>query len=333
MLARIAVLVSGGGTNLQALLDAQRVGKLPHGEIVLVLSSKEGAYALERAQKAGVETKVLPRKEFVCQEDFDRELVGVLQEKQIDLVILAGFMTILGAAVSADGQVALATESSQSYRSEVLVFDRKGKELFHWFSVDLTVLDVTFRPRQKQIAVLGLSASGGEMRSTVHLFSWGGKETGATHTYSATGPMMTSLQFFDNGRLGVIGDTAVWVYDPTKNETTAVAFEESLLLGYAFSPDGISIVTRDYGEGGGGVLQQFSATGEEVGTFSFESDYRHVAAADGGFYLLTEGMLYLVNKGAAAKQKEVLTDSLMVTEMHGKPLVLGLSTLTRIAWE
>lgn len=240
---------------------------------------------------------------------------------------------ILGAAVSADGQVALATESSQSYRSEVLVFDRKGKELFHWFSVDLTVLDVTFRPRQKQIAVLGLSASGGEMRSTVHLFSWGGKETGATHTYSATGPMMTSLQFFDNGRLGVIGDTAVWVYDPTKNETTAVAFEESLLLGYAFSPDGISIVTRDYGEGGGGVLQQFSATGEEVGTFSFENDYRHVAAADGGFYLLTEGMLYLVNKGAAAKQKEVLTDSLMVTEMHGKPLVLGLSTLTRIAWE
>ena len=99
MLARIAVLVSGGGTNLQALLDAQRAGKLPHGEIVLVLSSKEGAYALERAQKAGVETKVLPRKEFVCQEDFDRELVGVLQEKQIDLVILAGFMTILGAAV------------------------------------------------------------------------------------------------------------------------------------------------------------------------------------------------------------------------------------------
>ncbi len=240
---------------------------------------------------------------------------------------------ILGAAVSADGQVALATESSQSYRSEVLVFDRKGKELFHWYSVDLTVLDVTFHPRQKQIAVLGLSASGGEMRSTVHLFSWGGKETGATHSYSATGPMMTSLRFFDNERLGVIGDTAVWVYDPTKHETATVEFEESVLLGYAFSQNGMAIVTRDYGEGGGGVLQQFSATGEEVGTFSFESDYRHVAAANDGFYLLTEDTLYLEDKGTVTKQKAVSTDSLMVTEMNGKPLVLGLSMLTRIAWE
>ena len=99
MLARIAVLVSGGGTNLQALLDAQRAGKLPHGEIVLVLSSKDEVYALERARNARVATKVLPRKEFACQEDFDKELVRILQENRIDMVILAGFMTILGSAV------------------------------------------------------------------------------------------------------------------------------------------------------------------------------------------------------------------------------------------
>ena len=99
MLARIAVLVSGGGTNLQALLDAQRAGMLPHGEIVLVLSSKDEVYALERARNARVATKVLPRKEFACQEDFDKELVRILQENRIDMVILAGFMTILGSAV------------------------------------------------------------------------------------------------------------------------------------------------------------------------------------------------------------------------------------------
>ena len=99
MLARIAVLVSGGGTNLQALLDAQRAGKLPHGEIALVLSSKDGVYALERARNAGVATRVLPRKEFASQEDFDGELVHILRENRIDMVILAGFMTILGAKV------------------------------------------------------------------------------------------------------------------------------------------------------------------------------------------------------------------------------------------
>ncbi len=240
---------------------------------------------------------------------------------------------ILGAAVSANGQVALATESSQSYRSEVVVFDRKGKKVFHWYSVDLTVIDVTFHPRQKQIAVLGLSAAGGEMRSTVHLFSLSGKETGAIHTYTATGPMMTALRFFDNERLGVIGDTSVWVYDPAKNEAAITNFEEAVLLGYAFASDGIGIVTRNYGEVGGGVIQHISATGEAVGTMAFTGNYRHVAAANGGFYLLTENTLYLVNKGAVTKQAAVSADSLMVAEMNGKPLVLGLSMLTRVAWE
>ncbi len=240
---------------------------------------------------------------------------------------------ILSAAVSANGQVAIATESSQSYRSEVLVFDRKGKNVFHWYSVDLTVIDVTFHPRQKQIAVLGLSASGGEMRSTVQVFSISGKGTGATHTYSATGPMMTALRYFDNERLGVVGDTAVWVYDPIKNVTAVTDFEEAVLLGYTFAPDGIGIVTRNYGEGGGGVMQHISATGNVAGTIAFDSNYRHIAAADDGFYLLTESTLYLIKKGAVSKQKAVSADSLMVAEMTGKPLVLGLSMLTRVAWE
>ena len=240
---------------------------------------------------------------------------------------------ILGAAVSANGQVAVATESSQSYRSEVVVFDRKGKKVFHWYSADLTVIDVTFHPRQKQIAVLGLSASNGEMRSTVQVFSLGGKETGALHTYSATGPMMTALRYFDNERLGVVGDTAVWVYDPAKNTTAVTAFEEAVLLGYAFAPDGVGIVTRDYGEVCGGVMQHISATGDVACAVAFDSNYRHVAVADNGFYLLTESTAYLVNKGTVTKQTAVSTDSLMVAEMNGKPLVLGLSMLTRVAWE
>ena len=62
---RIAVLVSGGGTNLQALIDAERAGKIPHGEIVLVLSSKEGVYALERARLAGIKTAVVPKKGYI----------------------------------------------------------------------------------------------------------------------------------------------------------------------------------------------------------------------------------------------------------------------------
>ena len=94
---RIAVLVSGGGTNLQALLDAERAGKIPHGEIVLVVSNKEGAFALTRAANAGVEGVTLLRKELGSAEAFEHALVALLEEKGIDLIVLAGFLAILSA--------------------------------------------------------------------------------------------------------------------------------------------------------------------------------------------------------------------------------------------
>lgn len=91
---RIAVLVSGGGTNLQALIDAQLRGELGGGEIVAVISSKEGAYALERAKKADIDGYVLPRKNFPSNRDMTIALVELLQSLDIQLVVLAGCMVI-----------------------------------------------------------------------------------------------------------------------------------------------------------------------------------------------------------------------------------------------
>ena len=93
--ARIAVLVSGGGTNLQALLDAQKTGILQSGEISLVISNNPKAYALERAKQAGVRNLVLTGA------DFEEKLEKLLREAEIDLVILAGFMRILSADFTA----------------------------------------------------------------------------------------------------------------------------------------------------------------------------------------------------------------------------------------
>ncbi|MGN0452315.1 MAG: phosphoribosylglycinamide formyltransferase [Ruminococcus sp.] len=93
--ARIAVLVSGGGTNLQALLDAEKSGVIKSGEIVLVLSNKSDAYALKRAKNAGVETAVVSKAECLSQADFEGKILSALEEKKIDLIVLAGFMCIL----------------------------------------------------------------------------------------------------------------------------------------------------------------------------------------------------------------------------------------------
>lgn len=95
----IVVLVSGGGTNLQALIDAQKRGELTGGSITCVISSNPNAYALTRAADNNIETAVIRRKDFETAEDYDRALIALLQSKQADVVVLAGFMTILGKEV------------------------------------------------------------------------------------------------------------------------------------------------------------------------------------------------------------------------------------------
>ena len=92
---KIAVLVSGGGTNLQALIDAQSRGEIPHGEITLVISNKEGAYALERAANAGIPAVVITKAACGDQESFEDALLAQLAACEIDLIVLAGFMSIL----------------------------------------------------------------------------------------------------------------------------------------------------------------------------------------------------------------------------------------------
>lgn len=98
---RIAVLVSGGGTNLQALIDAEKSGVLKSGEIVLVLSNKHGAYALKRAADAGIRTETVEKKDFPDRAAFEAEIISRLEQSGAELIILAGFMCILSADFTA----------------------------------------------------------------------------------------------------------------------------------------------------------------------------------------------------------------------------------------
>ena len=93
--ARIAVLVSGGGTNLQAILDAGERGEIPHGEVTLVISDRAGAYALERAKKAGIPAREINKKACGGQAAFEEQLMAALEENRTDLIVLAGFLSIL----------------------------------------------------------------------------------------------------------------------------------------------------------------------------------------------------------------------------------------------
>lgn len=93
---KIGVLVSGGGTNLQALIDAQNSGIIKSGEIVTVISNKKNAYALERAKNAGIEGQTILKKDYASPKEFDIALRDCLKAKGVDIVVLAGFLSILG---------------------------------------------------------------------------------------------------------------------------------------------------------------------------------------------------------------------------------------------
>ena len=99
-LKNIVVLVSGGGTNLQALIDAEKRGEIKNGRISCVISSKEGAYALERAEKNGIATRVIPKKGCPDRGEYSQRILDALNEEKADLVILAGFMIILDERVA-----------------------------------------------------------------------------------------------------------------------------------------------------------------------------------------------------------------------------------------
>lgn len=99
--AKIAVLVSGGGTNLQALIDAEKDGIIKSGTISLVISSNPDAYALERATKAGIKTAVAHKKAFATRAEFEQKIVSLLESDSIDIIVLAGFMCILSSEFTA----------------------------------------------------------------------------------------------------------------------------------------------------------------------------------------------------------------------------------------
>lgn len=96
----IVVLVSGGGTNLQALIDAEKRGEIQGGKISCVISSKEGAYALERAKNADIDTVVIPRKEYADKVSYSKAVLAELERQKADLIVLAGFMIILDEVVT-----------------------------------------------------------------------------------------------------------------------------------------------------------------------------------------------------------------------------------------
>lgn len=235
-------------------------------------------------------------------------------------------------AVSAKGDVAVVTDSSQSHISEVTVFSRAGNQRYQWLSSEWLVMDVAFSRDGNTLAVVGCRAQSGAMQSAVLVFDLRGREEQPVQ-YTADGVLYSRVQYMKSGTVVAIGDAQTRFVNPTGTLDTAVQHKDVELIGFAFGNNELALVTRPYGSQDGGTATVYTSAGDVRLAFDFEGEFRDVTAAKKNFLVLSDDYLYdLGNKGMDDRAL-VSADSLMTGTVEGKALVLGLTQLAEAAWE
>ncbi len=247
--------------------------------------------------------------------------------------VLTGQMegrNILAAALQKDGKFALATDTaSQSYQSELDVYDRKGELLFSWKSPRLLLTDVSFSPEGDRLAAVGVTAEAGNMRSTLLVFDLT-QQNAAPVEYTGDGLMLFGVTCFTGGTVAAVGDTEVWVVNPGGTLFEKHSYEGLEPNGFAFGDSSAGIVLRHSGASEGGRLMVVNATGDVAYTAEFSGAFRHVSAKAGGFWLLTSDALHDAGPAGLDRQAQVEADGRMVVDYKGKGMVLGLTALTPV---
>lgn len=236
---------------------------------------------------------------------------------------------IMAAAVHSNGTIALATDTtSQSYVSEVEMISRTGRQIFAWKSTKLLITGLAISPDGKSLAVIGVTAQAGAMQSTLTVFSL--DDPGAEpKEYTGTDELLISVSFFDSGTVAAVGDHSVWVVNPQGSLFEKKSYEGLELMGAAAGKGSVGFVLRHSGSSDGGRLMVVNSTGDTAYTEEFTGTYRHVAAGENGFWLLTSDRLEYAGMTGIETSIPVPADGRMVEEFDGGGLVLGLTSLTR----
>ncbi len=240
--------------------------------------------------------------------------------------------TLLTGAVSAKGDVAVVTDSSQSHVSEVTVYSRAGNERYQWLSAEWLVMDVAFSRDGNSMAIVGCRAQNGGMQSTIMVFDLRGKEE-QPKQYMSDGVLFSRVQYTRSGTVVAIGDKQMRFVNPTGSLDTIVDYDDVELIGFAFGKNDVMLVTRPYGMQDGGTAYNYSSSGDLYLSQEFEGEFRDVAMMDKHFLLLSDEYVYQIDTKGIVDRAPVSADSLMTGAVEGKALVLGLTELGQASWE
>lgn len=235
---------------------------------------------------------------------------------------------ILTSAVHKSGRVAVVTGSDQGYNAEISVYTAAGELIYHRLCGSL-IADISFSPDGKQLAVAAIGAEKGAMVSTVEVLSLGSDDSEALYAHSETDVLLYRIAYLSDSMIAAVGDSAVWMYQPRRDNCTLYALNDGMLQAFAIGDSGVLAVTQPYGSTTGGTAVGVKTDGTAAFTESFEGVCRDVAADGSGYTLLAGSGLYQFSGRGLTGSRTVAADSRLVSLSGNRVMVLGLTSLVQ----
>lgn len=242
------------------------------------------------------------------------------------------FDEIQTAAVSENGRFAVVTGESKSYLSRVSVYDAQDRNIYNWYSSEQLVADVALSRNGHYMAVIGLSAEGGSLCSTLYLFDLEQDETQPV-SFSGTDLMLCSVRYLRGGQVVAVGDTALWTVDKERETKTEYLFGNSELQGAAFSETTAAVSLRQYGTTTGGTVVIVDEQGAVCGTRDFADSYRDIAASDDEYLLLTNREVLSVRRDGTTRTAKISADGQQIASVGRTVYVMGLTEIRQVTFD
>lgn len=235
--------------------------------------------------------------------------------------------TILSATVNDRGQIAVLTEGPQGYAVQLTVYSRQGKALYTRSRNHLAA-EVALSNDGRQVALLSVAADNGDLDTTISVFDVRSTEQEAICTYVTNDVLLYRLGYLDNGWLAAIGEDGAVLLDTGDGLATVYTLGDQRLLGYAMGKNTLALVTREYGDTGNGQVHIVNKKGEPVCLVDFSGDFRHLAASDNRYVLLTDAALTEITASGGGRTSPVAADGQQTALVSGgRAVVMGLNML------
>lgn len=250
----------------------------------------------------------------------------LLSTRSMTLADMTMDYKILSADVNEKGQIAVLTQGAQGYAVELIVYDRKGAELYRRSRVSLAS-EVTLSPDGKTVALLSVDAAGGVLSTVVEVFSLSSTDPQAMYAYTASDTLLYRMEFLTNQKLLAVGEQGALIMSLKEDKPIEVAIGGQQLLGYATAQDSVALILRPLGSTDGGTVKVLNTAGEECSCVVFVGEFRYLSAEGKRFLLLTDTTAQIIDKSGAGKAADVEGDGQQAVLYGNNAVVLGLSTL------